>query len=116
MQKNQDGVYIPEGFANESFTVLVYDNIDRREETLSGANTTHRVNGIIIQRNVTTPLVNNIPLEQPPRKRLCRRSLTGFIENINVDYIHGKRVGPSVPRYFPLLEKAEELLKTQETN
>ena len=29
--------------------MLVYDNIDRREETISGGNTSHKVNGIIIQ-------------------------------------------------------------------
>jgi hypothetical protein len=30
-------------------TVLAFDNIDRQEETLSGAGTSHRVNGIIVQ-------------------------------------------------------------------
>ena len=29
--------------------MLVYDNIDRREEKISGGNTSHKVNGIIIQ-------------------------------------------------------------------
>ena len=30
-------------------TTLAWDNIDRLEETLSGAGTSHRVNGIAIQ-------------------------------------------------------------------
>lgn len=30
-------------------TVLAFDNIDRQEETLSGAGTSHRINGIIVQ-------------------------------------------------------------------
>ena len=37
-------------------TVLAYDNIDRQEETLSGAGTSHRVSGIIIQPQVSTVL------------------------------------------------------------
>lgn len=35
-------------------TVLAYDNIDALEETLSGAGTSHRVNGIIVQPAVST--------------------------------------------------------------
>ena len=40
---------IPEGFFRDVFTMLVYDYIDRREGTISGGNTSHKVNGIIIQ-------------------------------------------------------------------
>ena len=35
-------------------TVLAYDNIDALEETLSGAGTSHRVNGIIVQPAVSS--------------------------------------------------------------
>ena len=34
---------------------MVYDNIDRLEETLYGARTTHRVNGIVIQKAFIGP-------------------------------------------------------------
>ena len=37
-------------------TTLAFDNIDRLEETLTGAGTSHRVNGIIIQPEVQTVL------------------------------------------------------------
>ena len=37
-------------------TTLVYDNIDRLEETLSGEGTSHRVNGIAVQRGFIGPL------------------------------------------------------------
>ena len=42
-------VYVRELCMATIFTMLfVYDNIDRRELTLSGGSTTHQVNGIII--------------------------------------------------------------------
>ena len=34
LEKQKDCVYIPEGFCSNVFTMLVYDNIDRREERL----------------------------------------------------------------------------------
>ena len=37
-------------------TGVIYDNIDRLEETLSGAGTSHRVNGIAVQRGFIGPL------------------------------------------------------------
>lgn len=37
-------------------TIVAYDNIDRMEETLSGAGTSHRVNGIIVQNTSSTCL------------------------------------------------------------
>ena len=55
IDKQTCSVYVPESCAVKIFTLLVYDNIDRRELTLSGANTTHRVNGIIIQPKKSIP-------------------------------------------------------------
>lgn len=40
---------IPPGFSQSTPTVLVYDNIDYSEETLSGHGTTHHTNGIMVQ-------------------------------------------------------------------
>jgi len=40
---------IPKGIHPGVPTVLAFDNIDRREETLSGEGTTHRINGIVMQ-------------------------------------------------------------------
>ena len=49
---------IPDEIQPYQQVTLVYDNIDRREETLSGAGTTHRVNGIAIQLPPSHP---NVP-------------------------------------------------------
>ena len=40
---------LPAGFKKKTLTMLVFDNIDFSEETLSGAGSTHHTNGIIIQ-------------------------------------------------------------------
>lgn len=41
---------IPSGFSSGKWTTLVWDNIDFSEETLTGADTTHFVNGIMLQK------------------------------------------------------------------
>ena len=46
--QQQSYTYIPEGFFRDVFTMLVYDNIDRREETISGGNTSHRVELMVL--------------------------------------------------------------------
>ena len=43
------GVPLPSSIHPSVPTVLAFDNIDRLEELLSGAGTSHRVNGIIVQ-------------------------------------------------------------------
>ena len=48
---------------------LVYDNIDRIEETLSGKDTTHRVNGIAVQRGFIGPLPAKQRTPVPKNKR-----------------------------------------------
>ena len=47
IDKLQNPVSIPEGFSMGKLIVLVFDNIDFAEETLTGAGTTHQVNGIM---------------------------------------------------------------------
>ena len=46
---------LPAGFLQKNFTMLVYDNIDFSEETLSGHGTTHHTNGLMIQLRSNTP-------------------------------------------------------------
>ena len=48
---------------------LVYDNIDRIEETLSGKDTTHRVNRIAVQRGFNGPLSAKQRTPVPKNKR-----------------------------------------------
>ena len=50
-------------------TSLVYDNIDRLEETLSGGGTTHRVNGIVIQKAFIGPKLPPESVEIPKTKQ-----------------------------------------------
>ena len=56
-----DEVPFPENIQAYVNTTLAWDNIDRLEETLSGAGTSHRVNGIAIQARHFGP---NLP---PPQ-------------------------------------------------
>ena len=44
-----DSIPLPSCIHPSVATVLAFDNIDRLEEVLSGAGTSHRVNGIIVQ-------------------------------------------------------------------
>ena len=45
---SEDDVPLPTDLRRGIFTTLVWDNIDRLEETFSGGGTSHRVNGIAI--------------------------------------------------------------------
>ncbi|XP_049332864.1 uncharacterized protein LOC111197609 isoform X2 [Astyanax mexicanus] len=57
---------IPKGFSKKTPTVLVWDNIDFGEETLSGHGTTHHTNGIMLQSSVVEPVpaTNRQPLQK----------------------------------------------------
>ncbi len=48
-EHSQDGVRISKNTREGEHTMVIFDNIDRREETLSGAGTTHKTNGVITQ-------------------------------------------------------------------
>jgi len=47
----------------------VYDNIDFLEKTLPGGGTTHRVNGIAIQKAFIGPLLPPVPVEISKTKK-----------------------------------------------
>ena len=73
------------------FTTLVWDNIDRLEETLSGGGTSHRVNGIAIHQK---DLYEDVELRVPPRvPKTKKRSISGDSHSIPI-YNAGKRMGP----------------------
>ena len=48
---------------------LVYDNIDRLEKTLSGSGTTHRVNGIVVQKPFIGPKVQRKRIMVPKTRQ-----------------------------------------------
>jgi hypothetical protein len=92
-ESQEGGVFLPEKVQSNVHTILVYDNIDRVEETLSGAGTTHRCNGIIVQ-----PITEGSNYEfnanytnEPMSKRKCRRSLQVQEKEVE-EYILGKRL------------------------
>ncbi|XP_064116328.1 uncharacterized protein LOC135222086 [Macrobrachium nipponense] len=73
-------------------TVLAFDNIDRQEEVLSGAGTSHRVNGIIVQAKSMTcaPPKPQLSISKKDKKRTIRSS------DIPLPvYTAGKRNGPA---------------------
>ena len=73
-----------------TFTVLAFDNIDRLEETLSGKGTSHRVNGIAVQRKSLSEAATPKAIRMPKMKQ---RSITPNKETLEV-YVAGERVGP----------------------
>ena len=71
-------------------TILAFDNIDRQEETLSGAGTSHRVNGIIVQPQTQTcaPERKSVVYRKEKRKTL------NVHEQLLPVYISAKRESP----------------------
>ena len=85
-----DKVVLPDELQKAVPTTLVYDNIDRLEETLSGSGTSHRVNGIGVQEGLVGPLFQR-PVQDIPKSK--RRSLE-FTTHILPSYISGQRPQP----------------------
>ncbi len=63
LAKTQKECIIPSGFCKDTFTTLVWDNIDFGEETQSGKGTTHAANGIIIQKETSFQIIREYPKE-----------------------------------------------------
>jgi hypothetical protein len=104
--EDSEGPPLPKGMHPEVPTVLAFDNIDSLEETLSGAGTSHRVNGIIIQPKVATC--------EPERKQVVdkkdkRRTIVATEEILPV-YISSKKVGPPPVKAAVLTQPLEDAL------
>lgn len=93
--KLQNPVIVPDGFTIGKLIILVFDNIDFAEETLSGAGTTHQVNGIMFQKGGENkgPSISMIH-STPISKR--NRSINPPAQLLE-PYILGKRTGMPVP-------------------
>ena len=99
-------VPLPENIQAYVNTTLAWDNIDRPQETLSGAGTLHRVNGIAIQARHFGP--NLPPLPGIGQARTKKRSIDPSVIWAVPPYNAGDRCGP---RERTLVEvKAEEIL------
>lgn len=84
-------VVLPASIKPHVCTSLAWNNINRLEETLTGKDTPHRVNGIVVQANVYAP---HLPrAELPHIERLKQRSVTIDNQQLEV-YVTSARVGP----------------------
>lgn len=75
-EKDDNKAELPAGFRKHGLTVLVYDNLDFNEATLTGSGTTHIVNGIMIQlKSETQP---NIDLISSTTRNTTRAGARSF--------------------------------------
>jgi hypothetical protein len=99
---------LPQGTHPLIPTVLAYDNIDALEETLSGAGTSHRVNGIIVQPTVSSCA----PARQPVAdKKDKRRTIEANVEPLPV-YISATRDSPPPLKATNLSPSLEDALNS----
>ena len=85
---------VPDGFQQGILTVMVFDNIDFTEETLSGAGSTHNMNGIMFQRH--TQIAGSTVAEltsTPVSKR--KKSFVAPVAELD-QYFSGQRQGLSL--------------------
>lgn len=105
---------VPPGFVKHKFTVLVYDNIDFAEETLSGAGTTHHTNGIMIQlKKEEIPLLATIEAENMPRT--SNRSFQPVQSEIAPFYVTSKHGPDSLSDESVSVSKCLEIFNSSKT-
>ena len=107
---------------NPPVALMVADNIDNLECTLSGAGTSHRVNSILVlKQEPQDGLEENLEdsdevPDHPPAKRKCKRSLAADVISKEIpDYYGGRRVGPGILSYVQYLgirSSYQEITKT----
>ena len=99
-------VPLPENIQPHINTTFAWDNIDRLEETPSGAGTSHRVNGIAVQARRFGP---NLP---PPsgieQARTRKRSIDPSVTSVVPPYNTGDRCGPRARAFIEVTP--EEIL------
>jgi len=91
-------VPLPESIRPHISTTLGWDNIDRLEETLSGAGTSHRVNGIAVQARHFGPYPQ--PQANTQTERTKRRSIDYLPRTEIAPYNAGQRCGPPSRSYI----------------
>ena len=99
-------VPLPENIKAYVNTTLAWDNIDRPQENLSGAGTSHRVNGIAIQARHFGP---NLP--PPPgigQARTKKRNIDPSVISVVPPYNAGDRCGRRARTFVEV--NAEEVL------
>ena len=97
-------VAIPSNIVPYTNVTFGWDNIDRLEETLSGVGTSHRVNGLIVQRKIYGPFLPPCT-PVPVIPKLGQKSIS-FDDQPLPLYNAGNRVGP-LPRILKDLDHNE---------
>jgi len=87
---SDDSVPLPDCVNPYIYSALVWDNIDFLEETATGAGTSHRVNGIIVQQKVYGPKLESA---RPVIEKKKQRSIKYEEQQLPI-YNTGKREGP----------------------
>ena len=93
----QNEQQIPDGFGKCKLTVMVYDNIDFSEETLSGAGSTHHMNGIIFQDCKDSSTTFPAPEIETPTSTRSRAKSLATTPVVLEPYHVGPRKGAIVP-------------------
>ena len=109
---------VPERFVKHKFTLLVYENIDFAEETISGGGTTHHINGIMVQlKKEDQPDIRLQHISERQGTSSQPRSLARSFQCRSSDiapFFVTRKEGPqtlSVPSDESIHTKAVELLK-----
>ena len=100
-EQNHSCVIVPPEFqdehTNSSVALMVADNIDNLENTLSGAGTSHRVNSVLVM-NKQSGDTTDVQVDENnamPGKTKCKRSLSpDTVANEIPEYISREKVGP----------------------
>ena len=78
--------------------IMIADNIDNLEHTLSGSGTSHRVNSILVterKHELDREWIGEVADYTPPTKEKCKRSLpSDVVTRVIPEYYGGKRIGP----------------------
>ena len=97
-QTPDNDVPLPESICPHISTTLAWDNINRLEETLSGAGTSHSVNGIAVQARHFGPYPQ--PQANTQIKRTKKRSIDYLPRTETAPYNAGERRGPPLRSYI----------------
>ena len=102
---------------NPPIALMLVENIDNLECTISGAGTSHRVNSILVlkqehREGAKDNSGGEVP-EEPPAKRKCKRSLAGDVVNKgSLSTIRvGGPVGPVVLSYVQYLGNSSSYME-----
>ena len=99
-EQTENHVVIPtelrEGESSSSVALMIADNIDNLECTISGSGTSQRVNSILVLEKMQEDNGDNVQDKdfEPPSKKKCKRSLPSDTVTREIpEYYGGKRVG-----------------------